>query len=156
LSANIIVAATDTNVINALNTILIDRNYSILIENSNTSALLKVLDQNIELLIVDLDMSKNTGLDFIQIVRKTRPRLPIIVLSENPTIETIQEILNMGVYYWTFKPVLPKIVLSENPTIETIQEILNMGVYYWTFKPVLPKEINKFIDAIEVMKKKSP
>jgi len=123
LSANIIVAATDTNVINALNTILIDRNYSILIENSNTSALLKVLDQNIELLIVDLDMSKNTGLDFIQIVRKTRPRLPIIVLSENPTIETIQE-------------------------------ILNMGVYYWTFKPVLPNEINKFIDAIEVMKKK--
>ena len=119
------IAANDTNVINALNTILIDRDYSIMIENSNTSALLKVLDQNIELLIVDLDMSKNKGLDFIRIVRKTRPRLPIIVLSENPTIETIQE-------------------------------ILNMGVYYWTFKPVLPNEINKFIDAIEVMKKKSP
>ncbi|MBN2413445.1 response regulator [candidate division KSB1 bacterium] len=123
MSANIIVAASDTNVINALNTILIDRNYSILVEHSNTSAILKVLDEKIELLIVDLDMNINTTVDFIRIVRKTRPRLPIIVLSENPKIETIQE-------------------------------ILNMGVYYWTFKPVLPNEINKFIDAIEVIKKK--
>ena len=123
MSANIVVAACDNNVINALKTILIDRDYSILAENSNTAALLKLLDHDIELLIVDLDMNINTTLDFIRIVRKTRPRLPIIALAENPKIETIQQ-------------------------------ILNQGVYYWTFKPVLPNEINKFIDAIEVRKKK--
>ena len=123
MSANIVVAASDNNVINALNTIFIDRDYSILVENSNTAALLKLLDQDVELLIVDMDMNLKNALDFIRIVRKTRPRLPIIVLAENPKIETIQQ-------------------------------ILNLGVYYWTFKPVLSNEINKFIDAIEVMKKK--
>jgi len=119
LSANIVIAASDNSVINALNTIMIDRNYSVLIENSNTAALLQVLDQNAELLIIDLDMNKNNGLDFIRIVRKTRPRLPIIALAEDPEIETLQEILNMGVYYWTFKPVLPDEI---NKFLDAIEE----------------------------------
>ena len=68
-------------------------------------SILKILDQEIEFLILDMDFPQNSNMDLIDIIRRTRPRLPIIVLSEDNSLKTVRKFAQAGVFYCALKPV---------------------------------------------------
>ncbi len=67
--------------------------------------LLRILEDKVDLLILDLDLSGISGIDLVPIVRRSRPRLPIVVISRDFNYQVRQMVAQEGVTYQIFKPV---------------------------------------------------
>ena len=69
-----------------------------------SDALLAVAEDNIGVAIVDLSIQEPSGIRTVEILRKMRPRLPLIVLSSDDSVETGRQILQHGPFYYLLKP----------------------------------------------------
>ena len=67
-------------------------------------ALLTVVEQNVGLVIIDLSIEESAGVKTVEILRKIRPRLPLVVLSSDRSLEAGREVLQHGVFYYLLKP----------------------------------------------------
>jgi len=67
--------------------------------------LLKILDKDIDLAIIDEDLSGMAGLKLIQIIKKSRPRIPLIIISSGKSKEELAKVLEQGIYYFIIKPI---------------------------------------------------
>lgn len=102
---SVVVAAENPVLINQVSNILMQHDYSIIIEKSAIKSIRKILEQEIDILILDLDSRNNSNMDLINVIRRMRPRLPIIVLSEDDSIATVRELAQAGVFYCALKPI---------------------------------------------------
>lgn len=67
-------------------------------------ALLTVVEQNVGLVIIDLSIEESAGVKTVEILRKIRPRLPLVVLSSDRSLEAGRQVLQHGVFYYLLKP----------------------------------------------------
>ena len=67
-------------------------------------ALLAIADDHFGLAIIDLAIREPAGAKTVEIVRKLRPRLPVIVLSDDDSVETGRQVLRHGPFYYLLKP----------------------------------------------------
>lgn len=67
-------------------------------------ALLAVAEHNVGLVIIDLSIDESTGVKTVEVLRKIRPRLPLVVLSGDRSLEAGREVLQHGVFYYLLKP----------------------------------------------------
>ena len=67
-------------------------------------ALLTVVEQNVGLVIIDLSIEESAGVKTVEILRKIRPRLPLVVLSGDRSLEAGRQVLQHGVFYYLLKP----------------------------------------------------
>lgn len=100
-----IIVSTDPIIVNQITDILMQHDYTVTIEKSIIKFISSILEKEISLLILDLDSPQELNFDSIDIVRKLRPRLPIIVLSVDNSLETLKTLVQKGVFYSTTKPV---------------------------------------------------
>lgn len=68
-------------------------------------ALLTVVEQNVGLVIIDLSIDESAGVKTVEILRKIRPRLPLVVLFGDRSLEAGRQVLQYGVFYYLLKPV---------------------------------------------------
>jgi DNA-binding NtrC family response regulator len=64
------------------------------------------------LLIVDLKMPEQDGLQLLARVRETGVPVPVIVMSGYPTSDTVQSSLESGAYAFVAKPFTPEELLA--------------------------------------------
>ena len=69
-----------------------------------SDALLAVAEENIGLVILDISIQEPSGAKTVEIIRKMRPRLPVIVLSSDHSVEAGRQILQHGVFYYLLRP----------------------------------------------------
>lgn len=67
-------------------------------------ALLTVVEQNVGLVIIDLSIEESAGVKTVEILRKIRPRLPLVVLFSDRSLEAGRQVLQHGVFYYLLKP----------------------------------------------------
>ena len=67
-------------------------------------ALLAVFEQNVGLVIIELSIDEPAGVKAVEILRKIRPRLPLVVLSGDRSLEAGRQVLQHGVFYYLLKP----------------------------------------------------
>lgn len=67
--------------------------------------ILKILDKDIDLAIIDEDLSGMAGSKLIQIIKKSRPRIPLIIISSGKSMEELARVLEHGVFYFIIKPI---------------------------------------------------
>lgn len=101
---SVVIASEDVDTIRQIQELLINRDYTPVIEKSALKCIVKVLDQEQHFLILDLDRSKGNFLDLIGIIKKTRPRLPIVTLSKDNSLQTLRALTEAGVFYCLLKP----------------------------------------------------
>lgn len=85
---------------------------SYILERDRTKALMRVLTIDLRIIIVDMNFEMNNGLNFIQIIKKVRPRLPIIAITENSSKENYNNLLDAGAMYCLIKPVMGKELIN--------------------------------------------
>ena len=102
---SVVILTEDPNVINQLGKTFMNHDYSIIIEKSKIKSIIKILEQHIDLIILDTDHFETSIFDLISIIQKTRPRLPIVVISENNSIQMLRTLAQQGVFYCIIKPV---------------------------------------------------
>ena len=71
---------------------------------------LHLLEDKTDILVYDIDVSKNFTIEALGVIRKMRPRLPIIVLAEADEFEKGRQILGLGIFYMLLKPVPPETI----------------------------------------------
>ncbi len=70
-------------------------------------ALLAVVEQDVALVILDLSIAEPSGSKTVEILRKIRPRLPLVVLSGDRSLEAGRQVLQYGVFYYLLTPCDP-------------------------------------------------
>jgi CheY-like chemotaxis protein len=76
---------------------------SFMIESDQTTALLRLLEMHFRVLIVDMSSPQVNGRDFIYLVKKIRPRLPIIAVTESDKPSVYESLLDAGAMYCIVK-----------------------------------------------------
>lgn len=104
---SVVILTEDSDVINQLGKTFMSHDYSIIIEKSKIKSIIKILEQHIDLIILDTEDFETSIIDLISIIRKTRPRLPIVVISEDNSIQMLRTLAQLGVFYCIIKPVRP-------------------------------------------------
>jgi DNA-binding NtrC family response regulator len=69
--------------------------------------LLQIIDDNYDVIVYDLEFSKLNGFKMIKIIRKIKPRMPLIVISNLLSLELGGRILQEGAHFYEFKPINP-------------------------------------------------
>ncbi len=79
--------------------------YSLTWVGESGDLLLKILDKDIDLAIIDEDLAGMAGSKLIQIIKKSRPRIPLIIISSGNSKEELARVLEQGVFYFIIKPI---------------------------------------------------
>jgi len=98
----------------ALKKPLMDDGYEVIEATDGTDAVRKLLDQDVDLMITDLNMPKMDGIELIRQVRRDGKNrfLPIIMLTTESQSEKKMEGRAAGASGWITKPFTPHQLLS--------------------------------------------
>lgn|GEM_PF-1309968 len=99
-----VVTTKDPGVKEQLGGILKKYQYDVYFERIGNPAILTVLDRNVDIMINDLPGEDDSVLKVISVIRSARPKIPIIVLSENTSKESIRKLFELGVFYCAMRP----------------------------------------------------
>lgn len=105
IKKTILVASEDDSVTDCITAVLDEDEFSPIYVDRASEVLLEVLDVKLDLLILDIDLSGMSGLDFIRIIKKMRPKLPLIVISSDNSFETGKEVAKLGIELYLLKPI---------------------------------------------------
>ena len=67
--------------------------------------LLNILDVDLDLLIIDTELSGISGMETMPIIKKLRPNVPIIFVSSDISFEIGQQIAEFGIWSNLNKPI---------------------------------------------------
>lgn len=84
------------------------QDYQVIAVERGSDALLVVAEESVGLVILDISIQDPSGAKTVEILRKMRPRLPVIVLSGDHSVEAGRQILQHGVFYYFLKPFNPE------------------------------------------------
>jgi len=79
--------------------------YSLTWVGDSGDLLLKILDTDIDLAIIDENLAGITGSKLIEIIKKSRPRIPLIIISSGSSREEMARVLELGIFYFIIKPI---------------------------------------------------
>jgi two-component system invasion response regulator UvrY len=79
--------------------------------------LAQVTDGNWDLVILDITMPGRTGLDVLKDVRRIRPKVPVLVLTQHPEDDYIERVLTAGASGYLSKDAVPEEFLKATRTL---------------------------------------
>ena len=95
-------AGVKGQVFEALNGI---ENYSLIWVDDSGDLLLKALDKEMDLAIIDENLGGMAISKLIEIIKKSRPRIPLVIISSGNSKEELAKVLEQGVFYFVIKPI---------------------------------------------------
>jgi two-component system, NtrC family, nitrogen regulation response regulator GlnG len=100
----IVLATIDRGIEDSLSKQFTELHYEFTAVQRSLDAVTKMLDYDIDLLIMDLDMYGNVSVDLLPVIRKLRPRLPIVLISDDLTHCVRRIAAEQGVTFQAGKP----------------------------------------------------
>jgi len=79
--------------------------YSLTWVGNGGDLLLDILDKDVDLAIIDENLAGIAGSKLVEIIKKSRPRIPLIIISSADSKEELVKVLEQGVFYFIMKPV---------------------------------------------------
>ena len=70
-----------------------------LLESDRTTSIARLMDMDVRVLIVDMLHDDENGLDYLKVVKKLRPRVPIIAITDEIDDEAQNRLLDEGIKY---------------------------------------------------------
>ncbi|MBN1479167.1 response regulator [candidate division KSB1 bacterium] len=100
----LILASDDAQVIDVFEQVLEKRAFRLLVEKNKLQGIWDTLDDNVACLVMDLDLPDDENMAFLKIVKKIKPRLPVVILFSEESSTMIRSLADISVFYRTFKP----------------------------------------------------
>ena len=98
---------------------LLDRNgISFVLEQEPTKALVRLLDMDVKLIIVDIDAHMINPIDFLHVVCKLRPKGPIMAITDEPSKDMCKMLTDEGVKY----------ILAKQFTTQELSQVVELKV----------------------------
>jgi NADH:ubiquinone oxidoreductase subunit E len=108
----ILVVDDERVVIRSVEMVLKAEGYDIEGASSGKDAILKMEQNNYNLVLTDLMMPEMDGITLIRWLRQNRPDTGIVILTGYPSQETIKEALELGIIDYVPKPFTPAVLLD--------------------------------------------
>jgi DNA-binding NtrC family response regulator len=112
VEGKVLLACQDEGCLKNLYEMLDNRRLTIHSVPDDADLLLKLLDDHYDALIYDLDFSTLDSLKMVKILRKLRPKVSLVVISNDASKELGGRILQEGVVYFGIKPVYSETVIN--------------------------------------------
>src|SRR5688572_25973378 len=94
--SRILVVDDETDACEAIRQVLEGEGYSVVTETSAHRALEKAVETEFDVVLTDVAMAEMNGLDFCAQLLKTRPALPVILITGQGTMDTVIAALRLG------------------------------------------------------------
>ena len=101
----IVIGTLDSQMVEALKKKLGKGNYKFYVVQRGIDVLVKILDHNIDLLIMDIDLAGIMGVEVLPVVKRLRPRLPVILITDDFNHRIRKVAAELGINYQAFKPI---------------------------------------------------
>jgi len=106
----IVVGTIDFGVVEGLKQRLNGADYDVHFIQKGISVLVEILDNDVDLLILDLELAGVMGVEILPVIRRLRPRLPVILITDDFTHRIRKIAAELGITYQAYKP------MSQNET----------------------------------------
>ena len=100
----ILVVDDDRTVTEALNLILSDAGFNVLIAQNVAESIMILSNTHFDLVITDLCMPDGTGIDVITHVKSETPETEVILMTAHGSVDITIEAIKRGAYYYLEKP----------------------------------------------------
>lgn len=104
-SAHIIIGSKDEELLELAVAALEPIHFDVQSVDKSSDLLLSILKYDFDLLIIDTDLAEIDGIRTLAIVKGIRPKLPVVFVSGDPSLETGRSVTQHGVSYYAIKPV---------------------------------------------------
>ena len=105
MDISVIVTTEDPKLEEILGKFFKSAEYKIQFGKLRSQTLLTMLEKPYDICIMDLVLDEKSNLDMIKIVRNIAPSLPIIVFSDDTSVESVRKLYEEGIFYCAMKPV---------------------------------------------------
>ena len=105
MAQRILVADDDISSLEGLRVLLANWGYEVETASNGRVALQKVSAAEPRAVITDVVMPMMNGLDLLRVLRIERPRMPVIVLTGQGSLDTLMRARQQGAYAYLVKPV---------------------------------------------------
>jgi len=104
-NGSILIGSSDRALLGQLESFITENfDRDVLCVDETSDFLLEILDKQVDLTIIDVNLNGLPTAKTIQIFKKCRPRVPVIVVSDDYSVETGSSIMEHGVFYYLYKP----------------------------------------------------
>ena len=121
-SLRVLVASKDELLLESMRDILEGKQCSQVVVHSCKEALEYLLECEVDLVVMDPDLTAIDGVGTIELAKKLRPQIPIIVFSEDESYETTAKLARVGVYFRGAKPIIVDVT---NELVKSVKKKLN-------------------------------
>jgi signal transduction histidine kinase/DNA-binding NarL/FixJ family response regulator len=139
MDAKILIVDDEPAVLKLVTRFLVEAGYECFTAK-NVKAAKKVLDsQDIELLLCDVKMPEESGLELIRYAKELHPRVGRIMITSLDSLEIASEIMSIGVYGYIVKPMTKNVVLI---TVENALRHLHLDLHFQACRIELEKKMS--------------
>ena len=103
--SRILVVDDEESIRLTLATFLGNASYEVETAEDVPAALKQLKDGNFDVVVSDIVMPRVTGLELLQTIRQESPRVQVIMMTGQPTVETAAATVRAGAFDYLFKPV---------------------------------------------------
>ncbi len=100
----ILVVDDEQGMLKYLNKLLSENGYDISLADHGVAGLMEVGQKDFDLILLDIKMPQMDGMEFLERVKKTKPHIPIVIMTGHGTIETAIKAMKLGAYDYINKP----------------------------------------------------
>lgn len=91
---------------------LLAPHYDLLLSSGPMEALKNLVSASFRSIVVGLQSSDPSFRELIPLVKKLRPKLPIIVIADGGSLEEQRSVQRQGIFYFVARPVVGEEILS--------------------------------------------
>ena len=101
----ILIADDERGIRDSLQRLLEFESYKVVLANDGPSALGRIREDGIDLVLLDIKMPGMDGLEVLSHIHEEQPELPVVIISGHGTIQTAVEATRLGAYDFIEKPI---------------------------------------------------
>ncbi|MCC5814591.1 MAG: response regulator [Leptospira sp.] len=136
MKPQILIIDDDEAILLALNRVLSRENYDLTLTHSPKEGLKILEEKPIDVIISDIMMDEMSGLDLSQIVREKYIHIPVILITGNPNLSSVQEALRNKAFDYIPKPV------ERSKILEVVKNAVESK--FFQEKEATEKEVNRY------------
>lgn len=102
--ARVLLLEDDAVAAKSIRRLLVGRSYDVDVATDPEQAIRLFRDTPYEVVISDIDFPADGGTRFLEEVHRSAPGLPVIMITEEPTLESAVEAVNRGAFQYLAKP----------------------------------------------------
>ena len=108
-----LIVSSNPDIRERISNILMKIDISLILERKKRKALDRILHVDIKLVFVDIEPKDKESLDFIRLIKKMRPRVSIIALTNETDEKDQKKYLDAGALYCFVKPVEEETIIAK-------------------------------------------